>query len=255
MRRLLILLLLCGPVWADDRLDVAVASSFLSAAQEIAQAFTAATGVSVRFSSGSTGKLYAQIVNGAPYDVFLAADTERPRRLQQQDLALPGTFTVYATGFLVLVSAKPEYANGDCTALLATAEFSRLAIANPETAPYGAAARTLLRGSGHWPALRSKLVFGDNVAQAFQFVATGNAAFGVVAASLAANDAVPLSCVVRLESGRNGDDGVEHGAVVLSRSKRAELARRFMAYLQTPDVKALLARRGYSIAPGGDSEP
>ena len=121
-------------------------------------------------SGGSTGKLYAQIVNGAPYDVFLAADLERPRQLEADSLALKNSFFVYAKGFLVLWSSDATFSGKDCLQAFERGRFRKLAIANPTTAPYGAAAKRYLERNAHWVDVADRVVYGESVSQAFQFV-------------------------------------------------------------------------------------
>ena len=246
-RRWLWLVLLPLTVQADDGLTIAVASNFLQPAAKIADAFTAETGIPVRLSSGSTGKLYAQIVNAAPYDIFLAADVERPRLLQQDGHALPESLLVYASGFVVLWSASPALADKDCLLEFERGQFRRLAIANPRTAPYGAAAESYLRNHRHWESMADKIVYGENVNQAFQFVATGNATFGIVAASLLRqNHGVSIACRHQLGDERSTDLVVRQAGVILRRTENAAAARRFMTYLKNPAVQTLLKASGYA---------
>jgi len=160
---------------------VAVASNFSAAIHAIQPKFEAATGHRMRISTGSTGKLYAQIRNGAPFGVFLAADTRRPRKLDEAgEVAEGGRFT-YAQGRIALWSPDPELVDGPDT--LQRADFRHLAIANPRTAPYGLAAQQTLQDLGHWTDLKGRIVRGENIGQTHQFVASGNAQLGFVALS------------------------------------------------------------------------
>lgn len=168
---------------ADDSLTVAVASNFQFAVTKVASRFTATTDIDVHVVAGSTGKLYAQIVNGAPYDIFLAADKTRPRKLVEDGIASAETFWIYATGQLVLWSNHPKFTDRDCYRDLTEGNYSYLAIANPGIAPYGDVAREFLISRGLWESAQDKLVFGENISQAFQFVASGNATMGLLAAS------------------------------------------------------------------------
>lgn len=165
-----------------ENLNVAVAANFARTMAEIAGGFETATGHSVKLIPGSTGKLYAQALNDAPFDLFLAADRERPERLEREGLAVPGTRFTYAIGRLVLWSPEPGLVDrrGD---VLNGAGFRFLAIANPELAPYGRAAREALESLGYWDKLQPKLVRGENIGQAYRFVHSGNAQLGLVAAS------------------------------------------------------------------------
>ena len=161
---------------------VAVAANFAAPMARIAEDFTAATGHTLKLSSGATGKFYAQIVAGAPFEVLLAADDETPKKLVDEGHAVAGSHFTYAIGRLVLWSATPGFVD-DQGAVLAPGRFAHLAIANPKVAPYGAAAMEVLRARGLADALAPKLVTGESIAQAFQFVSTGNAELGFVALS------------------------------------------------------------------------
>ncbi len=162
--------------------NVAVAANFTAATRKIVPLFEKTTGHSVKLSFGSTGKLFAQIENGAPFEVFLAADTKRPIKAEKEGLAVPGKRFIYAKGKLVLWSAKSGLFK-DGEEYLKKADFAHLAFANPKTAPYGLAARQVLQHLGIWSQLHTRLVQGESIAQTFQFVATGNAQIGFVAYS------------------------------------------------------------------------
>ncbi len=181
MRPLLLLWLLAlAPTLPAAELRVAVAGNFAPVLERLAPGFEQGSGHTLRPSSGSTGRLYAQIVQGAPFDLFLAADAARPAQLESRGLVVPGTRTTYALGRLALWSPAAD----DVDALLARLQAQpppRLAIANPRLAPYGAAARAWLVNEGHWAALGPGAVRGENIAQAFHFVASGNAELGLVA--------------------------------------------------------------------------
>ena len=162
--------------------QVAVAANFAAPMKKIAAEFERATGDKVAISLGSTGNFYAQIRNGAPYEVFLSADASTPAKLEQEGLAVPGSRYTYAIGKLVLWSANPAVVDAS-GAVLKTGDFAHLAIAKPELAPYGAAALETLRKLGLLATLTPKLVQGQNIAQTYQFVASGNAQLGFVALS------------------------------------------------------------------------
>jgi len=166
---------------ADD-VRVAVASNFLTPMTQLAQSFEQQTGHRVRISSGSSGRFYAQIQHGAPFDVFLSADADKPRRLVNEGLALSRYHGTYAKGVLVLLAAKQ--ADG-LTPLqrLQQGRFSRLSLANPKLAPYGLAAEQALTAMNLASSTRSKWIQGENISQAFQFVFSGNANLGFVAGS------------------------------------------------------------------------
>ena len=164
-----------------EPITVAVASNFTTTLHDLAARFEADSGQSVRISSASTGVLYAQITNGAPFDVLLAADTERPRLLEASCHGAAGSRFTYAIGSLVLWSRDPAFTGVSCRAQLENLDDRRLAIANPDTAPYGAAARETLMGLHLWDRVQPQLVVGRNIAQSLQFVASGNASLGFIA--------------------------------------------------------------------------
>jgi len=233
------LLLLAGAVNADP-VRIAVAANFAGVAQELGRRFAADTGHVPTFVFGSTGKHYAQIVNGAPFDMFLAADAERPRLLEQQRLIVAGTRFTYAVGHIVLWSAREDYVD-DAGAILADGTFRRLAVAEPDLAPYGRAARQALTALGHWQRLVPRIVRGKNVSQAFGFVSTGNAELGIVAASQVAareGDSPGSVWVIPLDL----YEPIEQQAVLL-RDGRA--GRSFIAFLHSAAARALIRAHGY----------
>jgi len=244
---LLLALGLTASAGANDSLSIAVASNFRSTAQEIAKVFTDETGVPVRLSSGSTGKLYAQIVNGAPYDVFLAADMERPRLLAQNGAGIEDSLHLYVDGKLVLVSADPDMKQGDCSAALRDGSYRRLAIANPATAPYGAAAKAYLQAAGLWGDAEPKIIMGESISQAFQFVATRNATLGIVSASqlAAGNSPVEMSCRLAIDVPQ--DFAVHQGGIILQRTQMRDEARLFMEFLRGDTATALMIAHGYEV--------
>ena len=217
------------PAEARD-LRVAVAANFRDAAQEIAEAFTARSGVEVALSVGSTGHLAGQILLGAPFDLFLAADRATPERLVTEGRgASPST---YAIGRLVLITATGSAPEG--TALT---DARRIAIANPRSAPYGRAAEAYLRAAGLWQSLQSKLVLSQSVSAAFAAVASGAADAGLVALSSAlAQDRAYLAL--------DAAPGIEQQALLLS--DRQEAAA-FMAFLLAPEAQTLIKRYGYGL--------
>ncbi len=176
-----IALAVCATGPQAGEVSVAVAANFTAPMQKIALAFEQDTGHKALLAFGSTGKFYAQIKNGAPFEVLLAADDETPARLEQEGLGATGSRYTYAVGRLVLYSATPGLV--DDKGLVLASSFTRLSVADPKLAPYGAAAVQALTALGHWPRLQGRLVTGESVGQAFQFVATGNAPLGLVALS------------------------------------------------------------------------
>jgi molybdate transport system substrate-binding protein len=167
---------------AAEEAQLAVAANFTAPMKAIIARFEVDTGHTVKASYGSTGKLYAQIKNGAPFEALLAADQKRPELLEEEGMAVPGSRFTYAIGSLVLWSADTDKV-GDGPALLESGDFNKLSIANPKLAPYGAASMEAMDALGVKDAIESKLVMGENIAQTYQFVDTGNAEVGFVALS------------------------------------------------------------------------
>ncbi len=218
---------------------IAVAANFTGAAREIGAAFARETGHAAVFSFGATGALYAQIANGAPYDVFLAADQARPVRAEQEGLAVSGTRMTYAVGRLMLYSRDPSRVAGAAT--LRDPAVSRLAIANPATAPYGAAAVEVLRALGVHEALAGKVVTGNTIAQTYQFVATGNAEVGFVALSQVIGHDTGSRWLVTQEL----HAPIAQDAILLSGAADKPAARAFLAFLKSASARAIVEKYGY----------
>ncbi len=231
---------------AAEPLTVAVASNFLSAAEELGDEFAAVTGTAVRLSSGSTGKLYAQIQNGAPYDVFLAADVARPRKLEEEGLALRDSRFTYARGTLVLWSATPQPSESDCVEVFASGQYRHLAIANPQIAPYGRAAKQYLTAAGHWSNAAGRLVLGENISQTLQFVVTRNATFGLVALSQVKGDrGQQATCFWPIPADLYS--AINQQAIILQRSRQPKNARAFLEFLRSKRATEILVSRGYTV--------
>jgi molybdate transport system substrate-binding protein len=241
MKRLALvaLVLLFATRAGAESVHVAVATNFATTCNAIGAAFTAATQHDVVISEGSSGKLAAQIANGAPFEVFLSADALRPAKLEAEQKTVAGTRFVYAVGKLALWSARPDFVKGEAT--LRGDAFRHLAIANPELAPYGAAARDVLQHLQLWDALQPKLVRGEDIGQAFHFVSTGNAELGFVALSqIAANDdgsrwLVPQDLYAP----------IEQQAVLLLPGRDDPAARAFLEFLKGDAARALIEAAGY----------
>jgi molybdate transport system substrate-binding protein len=246
MRTLTILLLLCCTGLARAAsVNVAVAANFTAPMQKIAAEFEKDTGHKALLSFGATGKFYAQIRNGAPFQALLAADDETPAKLEQEGLAAPGTRFTYAVGTLVLWSAQPGVvdAKGE---ILKKGGFNKLAIANPRLAPYGRAAVEVLTGLGLLDALTPKFVQGENIAQTWQFVGTGNAELGFVALSQVMQDgsiAKGSAWVVpaRLHA------PIRQDAVILAAGKGNAAAEALMKYLKGAKARAIIQDYGYDL--------
>lgn len=224
-----------------DEIHVAVASNFTAAMQTIAARFEAQSGERVVLAFGSTGRHYAQIVNGAPFDAFFAADARRPALLEQAGLAVPGSRFTYARGRLVLWSPRAGYVDAQGEVL--DNGFRHLAIANPRLAPYGRAAEEVLRALGLWSRVYDRLVRGENVAQAFQFVASGNAELGFVAAAQLKQPGAGVGGS-RWEVPESLYSPITQQAVLLA-DKAA--ARALLAYVRGPEGRRLVEQYGYGV--------
>lgn len=229
-----------------EPLRVAVASNFLLPAKVLTEHYEETSGKEVTISSGSTGKLYAQIVNGAPYAVFLAANVAEPKRLEAQGLAVAGSRFTYAIGRLVLWSRDPtRVTEGNGADLISNGDFVRLAVSNPKTAPYGVASVQTMRALGLDPtALGSRLVRGENVSQTYQFVFGGNADLGFVALSQISNPGRSAEGSHWLVPA-NLHEPIEQQAVLLSRAAKDPAAKSFLDYLRSAEIIDLIATFGY----------
>ncbi len=208
--------------------------------------FEQASDHTLDFVAGSTGKLYAQIINGAPFDVLLAADQERPRRLEDAGLAVRGSRQTYAAGRLVLWSPDPQRLQGDGATVLRTGDFRSLAIANPRLAPYGGAAVETLQALNVYADVRDCIVMGENVGQAYAMVASGNAELGLVA----------LSSVESRGEARSGSHWIvppgpyapiRQDGILLARGSNNPAARAFLQFLRSPPARELIERFGYGV--------
>lgn len=242
---LLCLLGLSLPLGATE-IRLAVASNFLGPIHAIAAAFAAETGNKVIISSGSTGKLYAQIVNGAPYELFLAANSREPERLEDEAQIRPGSRYTYALGVLALWA--PRIAAGESldprSALAAGA--GRLSIANPSTAPYGAAAEAVLSAWQLMGTYEGRIIRGENIAQAYQFVATGNAEFGFVALSQMLDPArPPAGRFWRIPNDLYAP--IRQQLVILKQGEGNPAVEAFWAYLKSDAARARIKAFGYAL--------
>ena len=247
MLRLWAALALCGftSLTHAAEVQVAVAANFAAPMARLAEAFNAATGHLARLTSGATGKFYSQVLAGAPFEVLLAADAQTPQRLLAQGHAVAGSGFTYAIGQLVLWSATPGLVDAQGE-VLRTDRFKHLAIANPRTAPYGQAAMEVLRARGLTEALTPRLVTGESIAQAYQFVATGNAELGFVALAQVQGTRRPVTGSMWLvPPGLHGE--IRQDAVLLKSGERNPAALALLAYLQTPEARALIQASGYRL--------
>ncbi|HEX6735122.1 MAG TPA: molybdate ABC transporter substrate-binding protein [Azonexus sp.] len=225
--------------------QVAVAANFTAPAQQIAAEFERQTGHKAVLSFGATGKFYAQISNGAPFEVFLSADDTTPARLEKENQAVAGSRFTYAVGTLVLWSAKADGvdAKGE---VLKKGQFKHVAIANPKTAPYGAAAIETLNKLKLLDAVQPKFVQGENISQTYQFASTGNADLGFVALSQVYKDGKLTGGSAWIVPGHLHEP-ILQDAVILARGKDNVTAKAFMDYLKTPRAHAIITSFGYAL--------
>jgi len=240
------LILLAPTTWAASTL-VAVAANFSKPMTEIAAEFEKATGHSAKLSFGSTGKFVSQIENGGPFEVLLAADEKAPQRLVDSGLAVADSQFTYALGKLVLWSAKPGYVD-DQGKILTTGGFKHLALADPKLAPYGAAAVEVMKKMGLMDKLQPLFVQGENIAQTFQFVTTGNAELGFIA----------LAQVIDTQSGKIGSGSgwiipdndyapIRQGAVLMKKGAENPAATALLDYLKSAPALAIIKKYGYDL--------
>ena len=230
--------------WASE-VRLAVAANFAAPVRSLAQGFEKATGHKVVVALGATGQLYAQIKNGAPFDVLLAADDETPKKLESEGLAVSGSRATYAIGRLVLWSKRDGLidAKGE---FLSTGRFDRIAIANPKLAPYGLAAIEVIEKLGLTQAIKPKVVEASNITQAHQFVASGNAEIGFVALAQVAEGG-------KIKSGSGWiipeslHSPIQQDLVLLLRGKANPAAQQLIEFLRSENAKAVIRSYGYTL--------
>jgi len=239
-----LLMLIAG--WAHaDTLIIAVASNFTAPMNEVASSFEQATGHTVHLAFGSSGKFFAQINHGAPFDLFFSADQAKPRALEEQGRIVPGSRFTYAVGALALWSSR-EGVNVDNAEVLRQGEFNKLALANPRLAPYGAAAVQVLDALALTETTRPHWVQGENIAQTYRFVRSGNAAVGFVALSQIMMDgevALGSAWVVPNQL----HDPIRQDAVLLPRSESNEAAQAFLDFVRSPTARRIIESYGYTV--------
>lgn len=228
-----------------DEIQVAVAANFTAPMQQIAAQFEKDTGHKATLAFGATGKFYAQIVNGAPFEILLAADDEVPARLEKEGQGVAGSRFTYAIGTLVLWSANPTLvdAKGD---VLKTGNFKYLALANPKTAPYGAAAIETMAKLGVLPSVQGRFVQGENISQTQQFVLSGNAELGFVALSQVFKDGKITAGSAWIVPG-NLHEPIRQDAVLLAKGKDKPAAIALLAYLRSEKTRAIIKSYGYEL--------
>jgi molybdate transport system substrate-binding protein len=226
---------------------IAAASDLKFAMEELSENFEKQTGTKVSVTYGSSGSFFSQMQNGAPFDLFFSADIEYPSRLEAAGLTEPGTLYEYAVGRIVIwtpADAKVDVAKQGWKTLL-DAGIAKIAIANPEHAPYGRAAVAALQSAGIYESIKAKLVYGENISQAAQFVQSGNAQAGIVAKSLAVSPA--------MRGGKRWDipaemhPALEQGAAILKAAKNKDVARAFLEFVKSAAGRATLSKFGFEI--------
>jgi molybdate transport system substrate-binding protein len=237
---LLHLFLFTGPALAKEKINVAVAANFVTAFQEIARSFEAKTGISVEATYASTGQLYAQIMSGAPYDLFLSADQEKPdllHRAGQADVPF-----VYATGHVVLWTIRKDLCGSkNWREVMASPTLKKIAVANPKTAPYGAASMTALKNTNILENVQDRLVFAQNIAQAFQYAATGSVDVGFIALSSTLSEEGRQGCFFSVDEA----PPIVQSACLLKRTTRQKAAGEFIRFLSSDEANAVKKKYGY----------
>jgi len=242
---LLLGLLVGSAVAQADEVSVAVAANFTEPAKKIAAEFEKTTGHKVSLSFGSTGNFYSQIKAGAPFEVLVAADDETPIKLENEGGAVKGSHFTYAIGKLVLWSAKPAVVD-DKGEVLKNGGFDHISVANPKLAPYGAAGIETLKALGVYDALSPKIVQAQNIAQAYQFVSTGNALLGFVALSqVIGEDGKVKSGSVWIVPEKLYTQ-IRQDAVLLEKGKDKAAAVAWLKYLKSPFASKVIASYGYA---------
>jgi molybdate transport system substrate-binding protein len=236
-----VVLLSLGHAAFAGQTNVAVAANFTDAAKEIAEAFKAKTGHEAVLSFGASGQFYTQITQDAPFQVFLSADAERPQKLADEGLGDKATKFTYAIGKLVLWSKTDGLVKGEDT--LKTGTFAKLSIANPTAAPYGAAAIETMKKLGVYETLTPKIVQGNNISQAFQFIDTGNAEVGFVALSQLKD----VTAGSRWMVPQTLYTPIKQDAVLLKKGQGNEAATAFMTFLKGSEATAIIKKYGYAM--------
>ena len=242
----LLFLTICSATSGAEEVHIAVAANFLGTLNEIVSHFERDTGHTAVISSGSSGRLYAQIKNGAPFDVFFSADVMRPRLMEEEGLAVQGSRFTYVVGRLTLWSPGPTMIEENGKSMLLSDNVEHVAIANPKTAPYGAAAKEVLQALGLWEPIQDRLVRGENIGQTFHFVFSKNAQLGFVALSQVLGHKVN-------GAGRRWDvpmhlhAPLRQQAVLLHNGQHNEVAHAFLDYVKGATSRNIIERFGYGL--------
>jgi molybdate transport system substrate-binding protein len=230
-----------------QEIRVAAAADLKFALSELAGQYEKQTGTKVNVTCGSSGNFFAQLQNGAPFDLFFSADMEYPRKLEAAGLAEPGTLYKYALGRIAIwtrADASIDVAKQGWNLLL-DAGVQKIAIANPDHAPYGRAAVAALQKAGIYEQVKSKLVYGENISQAAQFVQSGNAQAGIVALSLAVSQGMKDG--KRWEIPADMHPAIEQGAIILRTANDKAQARGFLQFVKSADGRATLEKFGFTV--------
>jgi molybdate transport system substrate-binding protein len=250
----ILMLILAVPSYGQE-ITIAAASDLRAALDEIVSQFQSRTSTHVKVGYGSSGNLFQQIQNGAPFDLFLSANSDYPKKLETGSLAVPGSYYEYARGHLVLLTSSASTLQlQQGLKVLLEPSVKRIAIADPTHAPYGQAAVGALKSQGIYDKVSSKIVVGENVAQAASFVTSGAADIGIVAKSLA----VLPSARARIrfvEIPSNEYPPIQQACVLLKSSTKPEVARRFLAYIQGPEASKILQRYGFEVPSAKTAQP
>lgn len=242
----LVIWVLCSASYAAET-TIAVASNFTKTIEVVGQAFEKETGHTVKFAFGPTGKLYAQIKNGAPFDAFFGADESRPQRTIEDGIGIKQSYFIYAQGQLALYSRQYRV-DQNAIEVLKAATFNKLAIANPKTAPYGESAQAFLKNRGLYQGVKSKLVNGESIAHAFQYVVTANADVGFVALSQLVDPQSPV-----YQSGfywvvpASDYQAINQAAVMTRRGAANPATQAFMAFMKTAKAREIIRQFGYHL--------
>ena len=249
-----VVLFLAASLCLAQDITIAAAADLQFAFQDVAARFQKETGHNVKLTFGSSGNFFAQIQNGAPFDIFFSADVDYPKKLEAAGLTEPGTLYQYATGKIVIWApreSKLDLSRG--LQVLLDPGVTKIAIANPQHAPYGRAAVAALRHEGIYDQVAPKFVMGENISQAASFVASGSADVGIIALSLALGPSMTEKGKYT-EVPADAYPPIEQAAIVLKASAQKETARQFLAFLKTPGILELMKKYGFAV-PGSSTGP
>ena len=248
MKKLLVLAILLISVFCSaQEITVAAAADLQFAFQDVAARFEKQTGHPVKLTFGSSGNFFSQIQNGAPFDMYFSADIDYPKRLDAAGLAEPGTIYEYATGKIVVwvpTGSKIDVSKG--VQALLDANVNKIAIANPEHAPYGRAAVAAMKHENIYDTVSGKLVLGENISQTASLVVSGGADVGIIALSLAIAPTMKTKGQYA-EIPSDAYPAIEQAAVILKSSKNKDVAKQFIAYLKTPAMQTILRDYGFTL--------